>query len=33
VSLDDKKISNPDSKLNSGLLKVGKKRFINIVVK
>jgi tyrosyl-tRNA synthetase len=33
VSLDDKKITDPDAKLSSGLLKVGKKRFIKIVIK
>lgn len=33
VSLDDKKITDPESKLSSGLLKVGKKRFAKIVIK
>lgn len=33
VSLDDAKISNPDSKIENGTLKAGKRRFIKLVIK
>ena len=33
VSLNNKKISNPDSRIEEGTLKVGKRRFVKVVVK
>lgn len=33
VSLNDKKLSNPDSKVGQGMLKIGKRRFIKVVIK
>lgn len=33
LSLDDKKISNPDSKIVKGLLKIGKRRYVKVVIK
>lgn len=33
LSLDNKKISNPDSKIVKGLLKIGKRRYVKVVIK